>query len=161
VGESGLLQTAIAVATEEGPSAIETVKAFATQEGPSAIETARAFATQEGPSLQKTAQAALTQIAGSMGDPPDDIPVIEGEKEDFITSDFAVSYSVSMNIEDVSDFYKREMPEEGWMPVDQGNLESESMVALNYEKQTRSAGITIINSPINGQTLVFVLIVKN
>ena len=160
VGESGLLQTAIAVATEEGPSAIETAKAFATQEGPSLQETAKAFATQEGPGLEKTAEAALTQIAGSMGEPPDDIPIIEGEKENLITGEFAVSYSISMSIEDVANFYKSEMPKEGWRLVEQGHLESESMVALNYEKQGRSAGITIITSPINQQTLVFILIVK-
>lgn len=160
VGESGFLKTAIAVATEEGPSAFATVKAFATQEGPGLEETAKAFATQEGPVLQKTAQAALTQVAGSMGKPPDDIPIIEGEKEDLLTGEFAVSYSISMTIGEVADFYKREMPKEGWTEVEQGKLESESMVALNYEKQGRSAGITIIKSPINQRTLVFILIVK-
>lgn len=160
VGDSGLLKTAIAVATEEGPSAMATVKAFATQEGPSLQETAEAFATQEGPGLQKTAQAALTQIAGSMGEPPDDIPIIGGEKEDLITGEFAVSYSVSKSIEDVANFYKSEMPKNGWTPVEQGKLETESMVAMNYEKQGRSADVTILKNPINQQTLVFILIVK-
>jgi hypothetical protein len=160
VGESGLLKTAIAVATEEGPSAIATAKSFATQEGPGLEETAKAFATQEGPRLQKTAQAALTQVAGSMGEPPDDIPIIEGEKEDLLTGEFTVSYSVSMNIEDVASFYKTEMPKEGWEPVEQGKIESKSMYAQNYIKQGRSADITIFKSPINQQTLVFILIVK-
>jgi hypothetical protein len=159
-GESGLLQTAIAVATEEGPSAIATAKAFATQEGPSAIETAKAFVTQEGPVLEETAQAALTQIAGSMGEPPVDIPVIDGEKEDLITGEFAVSYSVSKDIEDVADFYKREMPREGWTPIEQGNLESENMFSLNFEKPDRSAAVTIISSPVNQQTIVFILIAE-
>jgi hypothetical protein len=161
VGSSAMLQTAQALATEAGESGLlQTAIAVATEEGPSAIETAKAFVTQEGPALEETAQAALTQIAGSMGEPPVDIPVIAGEKEDLITGEFAVSYSVSMDIEDVADFYKREMPREGWTPIEQGNLESENMFSLNFEKPDRSAAVTIISSPVNQQTIVFILIVE-
>jgi hypothetical protein len=158
VGESGLLQTAIAVATEEGPSAIATAKAFATQEGPALEATAKAFATQEGPSLQKTAQAAMTQAAGAMGEPPDDIPIVAGNVEDLLTGEFVVSYSVPMDIQDVASFYKREMPANGWKPVEQGTLVSESMVALNYEKTDRAAAVTITINPVNKKAIVFILI---
>jgi len=158
VGESGLLKTAIAVATEEGPSAIATAKAFATQEGPAIEATAKAFATQEGPGLQKTAQAAMTQVAGSMGEPPADIPIIEGNVEDLLTGEFVVSYTVPMDIQDVASFYKREMPANGWKPVEQGALESDSLIALNYEKTGRSAGVTITTNPVNRKAIVFILI---
>ncbi len=158
VGESGLLQTAVAVATEEGPSAIETAKAFATQEGPALQETAKAFATQEGPGLQKTAQAAMTQVAGSMGEPPDDIPIMAGDKEDLLTGEFVVSYSIPTALQDVASFYKREMPAKGWTLVEQNTLETESMVALNYDKKSRAASVTITTNPINRKTIVFIVI---
>jgi len=158
VGESGLLQTAIAVATEEGPSALATAKAFATQEGPALEATAKAFATQEGPSLQKTAQAAMTQAAGAMGKPPDDIPIVAGNVEDLLTGEFVVSYTVPMSIQDVADFYKMEMPANGWKAVEQGNLESDSLIALNYEKTGRAAAVTITTNPVNKKAVVFILI---
>jgi hypothetical protein len=60
-----------------------------------------------------------------MGEPPVDIPVIDGEKEDLITGEFAVSYSVSMALKVA--FLQEEMPKEGWT-AEQGNLRSESMV---------------------------------
>ena len=158
VGESGLLQTAIAVATEEGPGAIATAKAFATEEGPALEATAKAFATQEGPSLQKTAKAAMTQAAEAMGEPPDDIPIIAGDVEDLLTGEFVVSYTVPMDIQDVADFYKMEMPANGWKAVEQGKLESESLVSLNYEKTGRAAAVTITTNPVNRKAIVFILI---
>lgn len=158
VGESGFLKTAIAVATEEGPSALATAKAFATQEGPALEATAKAFATQEGPGLQKTAQAAMTQAAGAMGKPPDDIPIVAGTVEDLLTGEFVVSYTVPMSIQDVADFYKKEMPANGWNVVEQGNLESDSLIALNYAKTGRAAAVTITTNPVNKKAVVFILI---
>jgi hypothetical protein len=158
VGESGLLQTAIAVATEEGPSAIETARAFATREGPSLEETARAFATQEGPELQETAQAALTQISGSTGEPPADIPIIEGEKENLLTGELLVSFSVATSLKDVASFYKSAMPANGWTLDEHNMLETENFVALNYAKGSRKAAVTIEINPINQKTLVIILI---
>ena len=143
VGESGVLQTAIAVATREGPNA---------------METAKAFATQEGPGLQETAQVAMTQIAGSMDEPPPDIPIVGGETGNFLGTEFMVSYITPLSLQEVLEFYKNQMPAMGWTFLDQGTLETENMDALNYEKPERAAAITLNVNPLDEGTIVLILI---
>jgi hypothetical protein len=154
VDSSDILGTARAVETEIGASGLlETAVAAATQEGPSMLETAQAFATQEGPGLQETAKAA-------MGEPPADIPIIEGEKDNIVTGEFLVSYEIPMSLQDVAEFYKAEMPANGWSKVEQGWIESETIAALNYEKSDRTAAITLNINPVNRKTLVVILIAE-
>jgi hypothetical protein len=155
VGDSALLETAQALLTEGFDSGlIGTAIAAATQEGPSMVETAKALATQTGPRLQETAQA-------SMGEPPEDIPIIPGTKDDHLTSEFMVSYSVEMPFSEVVDYYKREMPNNGWIIVDQTSIESEYVAVLNYKKGDRNATVTINLNPVNNQTDVIILIANN
>jgi hypothetical protein len=63
-----------------------------------------------------------------------------------------------MNIQEVADFYNREMPAKGWIKVEQGSLENENMFALNFEKEARKAAITITTNPINQKTIVVIII---
>jgi hypothetical protein len=100
----------------------------------------------------------MTQAAGAMGEPPDDIPIIAGDVEDLFTGEFVVSYTVPMDIQAVADFYKREMPANGWDTVEQGTLESESLIALNFEKPGKAAAVTITATPVNRKAIVFILI---
>jgi hypothetical protein len=152
VDGSEMLKTAQAVATELGESGLmETAVAAATEEGPGLIETAQAFATNEGPGLEETVQA-------SMGEAPEDIPIIEGDKENFVGGEFLVSYSVAMSFQDVVDFYKREMTANGWTKVDQGSVEAENTAALKYEKSDRNAEVTITFNPVDSKTFLIILI---
>jgi len=154
VGGSEMLKTAQAVATDLGQSGLlETAIAVATEEGPGLIETAEAFATKEGPALKETA-------AASMGEAPNDIPVIETGKEDFISGEFLVTYSVPMSFQGVVDFYKREMPANGWTKVEANSVEAEKTAALNYEKSDRKAAVTININPLNQHSIVLIVITE-
>lgn len=93
VGGPGLIQTAQALATQADESGLlSTAQAFATEQGPGLIETVLAVATQEGPAILETAQAYITQ--SSPGNAPEDIPIIDGQKEMFFQSSQLISYAV-------------------------------------------------------------------
>jgi len=159
VGSNEMIQTAQALATEVGESGVlQTAIAVATQEGPSVIETAKAVATQEGPGLQETAQAAMTQIASSIDEPPLDIPIVAGETDNFLGTEFMVSYMTPLSLQEVLEFYRIQMPAMGWVFVDKGTLETEHMAALNYEKPDRTAAITLNVNPLDERTIVLILI---
>jgi len=161
VGSNQMIQTAQALATEVGESGmLQTAIAVATQEGPGVMKTAKAIATQEGPGLQETAQAAMTQIAGSMDEAPPDIPIIAGETSNFLGTEFMVSYMTPLSLPEVLDFYKNQMPAMDWTFIERGYLETENMAALNYEKPERSAAITLNTNPLDGGTVVLILLAE-
>ena len=161
VGGSQMLKTAQAVATDVGESGLlKTAIAVATEEGPSAIGTAKAFVTQEGPGLEKTAQAAMTQVAGSLNEPPQDIPLVSGDRENFLGTEFMVTYMTTMSFQDVLNFYKSEMPVKGWTAVAQGTVETQDTAALNFEKDNRKAAITLNINPLDKKTIVLIVITE-
>ena len=157
-GESGFLETAQAFATEQGPRLLGTAQAIATEEGPRLIETARALATQEGPRMRKTAQAIATKAAVTFGEAPPDIPVVGGDKENFIGSSEMVSYITPLPLEQTLEFYKREMPAIGWNELPDGWFESDNLAVLNYFKPDRFVSITLSTIPIGDQTIVMITI---
>ena len=158
VGESGFLETAQAFATEQGPKMIATVQSIATEEGPSLIETAQAIATQEGPRMKETAQAIATKAATIFGEAPPDIPVIGGDKENFIGSQEMVSYIIPLPLDQTTEFYKREMPAIGWIELQDGWFESDNLAVLNYTKPDRIVSITLSTIPVGDQTIVMITI---
>jgi hypothetical protein len=158
LGESGLLETARAFATEQGPGLIETVQGFATQQGPGLVETAQALATQHGPGLLETAQAVATQAARASGNPPADIPLIEGEKEMLFASSELVSYTTGLTFQEVLQFYKAQMPANGWEKIEQGWVETGNTAVLQFEKPDRKAVVTL---NADGRTIVIITIQPN
>jgi hypothetical protein len=157
-GESGLLETAVAFATEQGPSALATAQAFATEQGPAAIATAQAFATQQGPSAMATAQAYATQVAGSLGNLPPDVPIVDGEKDAFVKSLELVSYITPIEYAQVVDFYKQQMPANGWVQASSGWIETAQTTILRVEKPDRLATVTITRNPVDGRSVVLITI---
>lgn len=152
VGSSDMLKTAQAIATDVGESGLmETAQAVATQEGPGLIETAKALATQKGPGLKGTAQSF-------MGEPPEDIPVMEGEKENYLAGEFLVSYATPVSFDEVVEFYGREMPANGWTEEEQISVKSDRVVSFGFRKGSRNVTITISANPINRKTTVVILI---
>jgi len=132
VGSTGLLETAQSLATVAGESGLlETAQAFATDQGAALIETAQSFATEEAPGLAATAQAVATQLAAGFGEPPPDIPVVGGDKENFYASDTNVSYAIGIPYDEALDFYLREMPANGWQFIENDTVITDGAAILN------------------------------
>jgi hypothetical protein len=157
VGNSGLLETAQIVATQFGDSAfMQTAQAFVTQEAPGLLETGQALVTEQGPHVIETAKALASQIPSSSGVAPSDIPIIQGEREDLFTSQEMVSYTTTIEYAQVLEFYKTEMPANGWIKRDKGTVETGNVSILYYEKSGQTATITISKNPANGKTVVLI-----
>ena len=144
VEESGALKTAQALATEEGGKVIGTFEAMATQAQENGfLETAQAFATE----------------GLSMGSAPPDIPVVDDKEiKGFFGSNGVVSYLTSMDFESVLVFYKDEMPKNDWGAIQDGTVESEGAAVLKFEKEDRTASVTLSVNPLDQSTLVMILV---
>lgn len=159
VADSDMLATAKALVTEAGESGVvETMQALATEKGPQVQETLQALATSQGPGLIATAQAMLTQAPSLPHVPPQDIPLIEGEKENFVSVKDTVSYQTPVPFADVVAFYKSAMPQQGWTLNSSESLESDKNAVLTYEKENKQAILTINLNPANNKTIVVIYI---
>ncbi len=147
-------------ATEFIPPGInETAMAFVTQvEESGVLETAQAAITVNAPGLGETVQAVSTQVYTSPEDAPADIPLYEGEKSAFIGSPQSVSYFADAEFQDVVDFYKREMPANGWQLKGTEKVTGDTMFEAEYEKEDRSAVVVVTQVPFVGQTTVVISI---
>jgi hypothetical protein len=159
LGDSEVVGTARAIATEQGPAVIATGQAFATQayeEG--YLQTAEALVTQGPSELLPTFQAVATQYLFP-APPPDDIPVITiGEVTNLFTNQSTVSYFVGLDLLSVVDFYQDLMPELGWKDVtDEKSILTEAAV-LKFFKPERVATVTLTSNPLNQQTVVLITI---
>jgi hypothetical protein len=168
---SQLLETAQAYATQEGPGLIETIQALATDKGPEikatlqalatdkspeVKATIQAFATQQGPEVVATAQGLVTQIAAETPVVPEDIPLVEGERQHLTAILGMVTYSTSLPYDDVLSFYLAEMPAHGWELVSDGSYQIPNSAVLNYQKVDRKA--TVSMSVVDKQTYLLILI---
>jgi hypothetical protein len=193
IDESGAVQTAKALVTEQGPVALATLQALGTQAAESgAIQTAQALITEQGPEAQatlqalgtqaaesgamQTAQAVITQQGGDLfatiqvlpkqglglNNPPEDIPLLPTESiNSLVATQSLVSYLTSEEYRSVTSFYSDAMPAEGWSLTSSGNLETDNLAILNFEKENRKATLTIVKNVINDQTAVTILIKDN
>ena len=162
-----MVGTGQAIATDFGefatqfiPSGIEeTAQAIATEvEQSGFLETAQSAITEQVPSLGETVQAVATEVYTSPEDAPADIPVMDLELSAFIGSPQSVSYFVNAELQDVVDFYKREMPAKGWTESSTNPSSDENIIELEYEKEGRKANIVITQIPFVGQTTVVISI---
>lgn len=188
--ESGALQTAKAVITEQGPVALSTLQALGTQAAESgAMQTAQTVLTEQRPEAQatldalgtqaaesgamQTAQALITLNAGDLlatamalptqvydlSNPPDDIPLLPAEDiSNLFATESVVSYLTPQEYRSVVSFYEDSMPTEGWSLITSGNLETDKLAIINYEKGNRKATLTIINNIVDLQTAITILI---
>jgi len=150
----GTIQALATQADESG--LLATAQAFATAQGPGLVQTALAVATQQGPGILSTAQTYITQLAP--GNAPADIPVIEGNKEMFFQSNALVSYVIGQPIAEVVEFYKDQMPANGWTKLEREWLESPAAANLVFEKPDRRASVVLTVSSGGGDTIVLVTI---
>jgi hypothetical protein len=158
VGGSGLLETAQALATGVGDSGfLSTAQAFATEQGPELMATLQAFATDQGPGLMETAQAMGTAAAPLLGEAPDDIPLVQGELENLVSTRLLVTYGTAIDSQLVVDFYNNEMVANGWTKVNEEAL-GDAITLMTFEKPGRLASVTVTDNSLTQKTMVVIAI---
>jgi hypothetical protein len=155
---SSLIKTAQAIATKH-PGILETVKAIATQGAP-VISTIQAVATYN-PGLVQTAQAVINQEIPT-GEPPTDIAIINRDQvQNYFGSSQYIFYTSPTQYAHVLEFYKTEMPNDGWQYLQDNSHEYANASQLNYFKDTRTATINLSLNPLNNTTVVVINIVTH
>ena len=154
----GMEQTIQAFATDQGPSIQQTVQSFVTQQGPGLEQTVGAFLTQDVPGLAGTVQAFATQTGSTLGQAPQDIPLVEGDKTSLVTSADFFTYFTSMDFKTGSAFYEAQMPANGWTKVDKESIQNDNNAVLVFEKPNRKATVTLGVNPTNNSTVVVITI---
>jgi hypothetical protein len=152
-----MIKTVQALATQAGESGLlSTAQAFATEQGPSLVETVLAVATKEGPGLVGTAEAYITQSAP--GEAPKDIPIMDGQKEMFYQSPEMVSYVINVPYPQAVEFYKNQMLANGWTKVEQDWVEEQAIANLQFEKAYTKASVVLTASTGGDKTTVVITI---
>jgi predicted small secreted protein len=137
--------TADALATE----AAEEFGDFATPEDEPEGE-----ATEEDP-VEEAPTEESGEIPGS-GEGPEDIPVFDGNNQNFFATADVVTYTTDAPYADVVAFYRAEMEANGWTYNETLSTEFGEIAALTYEKDGRTATLSILTDTTNGGTLVAV-----
>jgi len=156
---SGIAETAQAWATQIADSGFkETGEAFATQYVDSGIQkTVQAYVTEFKDShILETAQAVSTQFSLSPDNKPEDIPVLEGEKNAFITSPYLISYFIQLPFNETLAFYQREMPINGWIENENLSVLTEDNAEFIYEKDYRIAKVKLSALPLINQISIII-----
>jgi hypothetical protein len=154
----GLEQTIQAFATDQGPGLQQTIEAFATNQGPGLEQTVQAFMTQDVPGLAETVQAVATQSGSGTSQAPEDIPLVDGEKNNLVTSPTFVTYFTSTDFNSVVTFYANQMPANGWTKLDKESIQNANNAVLVYDKPTRKATVTLGINPTDNSTVVVITI---
>ncbi len=106
--------------------------------------------------LEATAQALAEGFES--GEVPPDIPVVAGPTQHFFSSLNFVTYSSPLPLADVAEFYKIQMPLNGWQPNIEGDISADDLAVLNFEKPERNAIISITRETSTATTVVLISI---
>ena len=159
IGESSFLETMQNLATEvDETGMLATIQAIATEQGPMILGTIQAVATQEGPAILATAQAIATELSESQGTIPEDIPLINGSLEQFVANSKIISYQTAIPFINVVDFYRIEMPLNGWLEQETSSFVAKNTAVLVFKKNNHSATVTLSSNPLNDHTIVFITV---
>jgi hypothetical protein len=93
------------------------------------------------------------------GQGPEDIPVFTGadDPELVLADDASLTYNVSgSTLDEVADFYREAMPDEGWELAENGEFELGPITTLTYEQGNRTAIITLTD--LLGEVTVAVVV---
>ena len=88
---------------------------------------------------------------------PADIPVVDGEKKDLLSSEKVVSYSTSMSFDSVLTFYQEQMPINGWSEKE-GSVITDEAALLYFENSDREATVTLSYNSGGSETVVMIII---
>jgi hypothetical protein len=97
------------------------------------------------------------------GEGPDNVPVYTdgGELELVLADDTTLSYFIAdAAFDDVVDFYREAMPDEGWELAENGDTVFGPLATLVYAQDGRSATVTITNEPIGDRIVVTIFVVE-
>jgi hypothetical protein len=149
-----------ALATQIIPGGLdETAQAIATKFDESGIvETAQSAITEQVPEIKDTVQAISTEVYTSPEGAPADIPIMDGERSAFIGTSNSVTYTINADFNHVVDFYRQQMPINGWQQSGSGNSSSENLDQTKWEKGGRTANVLITQIPFVGQEIVTITI---
>ena len=125
------------------------------EEAVEAIATSVPFDTE---GLQETLAAVPENLQG--GELPEDIPIPPDAVENLNVTANLISFASQIPFEELRDFYKTEMPNQGWVESNTANLETTIAAVLNYDKDARSAVVTISANPLDGQTMVLITLTE-
>ena len=89
-------------------------------------------------------------------DGPEDVPVMEGNVENYFGTEELLSYTIDTDLDTVVAFYKDEMPANGWEYNEAGSIETTDAVILNYSKSDKLAVVTIGKDATTNNTVVLV-----
>lgn len=84
----------------------------------------------------------MTDVVATPGGFPTDIPLLAGELSDMSGTPASLQYSADVSVKDAADFYRREMPTQGWVEAPGGQV-SDTAASLSFQKGGRTARITI------------------
>jgi len=104
--------------------------------------------------IQATIEAV--QEGFDLGEAPPDIPIVDGETENFFASEAFISYTTPMDFDDVMTFYQEEMPNNNWEPNDDGSLNMAGTALLQFSKSDRIAIVTITENQEDETTTVLI-----
>jgi hypothetical protein len=150
---NSLIKTAQAMETQH-PGALETAKALATQGAP-ILSTIQAVASYS-PGLVQTAKAFIEQEIPS-GEPPTDIPIFDkAQNSSYFGSSRYIFYTTLAGYDQILEFYKTEMLNQGWEYRESDSHEYANAAQLNYFKDNRTATINISLNPLNNTTVVVI-----
>ncbi len=95
------------------------------------------------------------------GEAPDDVPVMDGDNETFFASADVVTYLTPSPYADVVAFYRTEMEANGWTYDANLSTEFGEIAALTFNKDGRTATVSVLTDVSTGKTLVAVNILNN
>ena len=144
----GLLETVSALTTEMPLDDLMKTASVLTTQMPvedilstyQVISTALPFSPED---IAKTAAAGgLPILDMGVEGAPSDIPLLEDRNEDLFATSEVVSYTSPSAFDSAVEFYKTQMPANGWQPGDEPVVVAQTAV-LYYQKEGRKATVTI------------------
>ncbi len=141
------------ISTVEGSGIVQTADAMGLME---TMQAAITDLPEEGSNLIATAQVVITE--GAYGQAPPNIPLVGGEINDFFGSSSLVSYTTSMNLDDVIDFYRNAMPNYGWSTGDDTSVLTSTYAVLSFMNADQRCTVTLSVNPLNDDTIVLISI---
>ncbi|MCC6148312.1 MAG: hypothetical protein IT308_12195 [Anaerolineaceae bacterium] len=139
---SGIEETGMAIASELPGGLLETAGAYATEAGVSPED------------IMKTIEVGVDDFSSeTTGEPPKDIPIVEGEVSIQVSSPTNLVYTVKLAAEDVKNFYQGQMPAYGWKQEDAG-VQIPGIDRLSYSNDQSQVLITIMGTDNTTQVLI-------
>ena len=114
-----------------------------------------------GEEATETPEAEPTDSGGFGGDAPSDVPIIEAQNNILFTSPEIVSYETEADYATTVQFYKDEMPNNGWEIDTSLSIETDSATILQFAKDNRQASVSVTVDTNTNATIVLITISSN